>query len=160
MVEAPISPDFEWKKQIRCLALAIIRNKRGEILVHFARDPVKNENFFRPLGGGIEYGETASHAVVREFEEELGYKIRVTAAPRVFENLFTYRGRPGHEIVFLFEAEFEDPNAYDHREMDIIEKGVPSGKAIWISKSDVDREEGRLYPNGIVELVFKTEANE
>ena len=41
------------KNRIRPLAICVFRN-RGRILVNESHDPVKDEYFFRPLGGGIE----------------------------------------------------------------------------------------------------------
>lgn len=38
-----------------------------------------------------------------------------------FENIFQYEGKPGHEIVMLFETEFKDPKDYDRIEIDIVE---------------------------------------
>ncbi len=149
-----IEMPFPWEKRIRCLALGIIKNREGKILVHLGNDPVKKESFYRPLGGGIEYGEKSEVAVVREFEEELGLKIRLKGAPKIFENIFTYYGRPGHEIVFIFEAEFEDSSAYQKNEFDIIEGGKVVGQAVWASREDVKREGGRLYPTGIEKFVF------
>jgi ADP-ribose pyrophosphatase YjhB (NUDIX family) len=53
------------------MALALIR-RRQEILVEEGCDEIKNETFFRLLGGRIEFGERGAHAVRRELREELG----------------------------------------------------------------------------------------
>jgi len=46
-------------KQIRPIAIcAFLRNNR--ILVAEGFDPVKDETFYRPLGGGIEFGNRKS----------------------------------------------------------------------------------------------------
>ena len=47
---------------IRPIALAIIRDQ-GRILVFEGRDPLKPETFYRPLGGGIEFGERGAEAL-------------------------------------------------------------------------------------------------
>ena len=42
---------------IRPLALCLLR-RSGSVLVNEAHDHVKNERFCRPIGGGIEFGES------------------------------------------------------------------------------------------------------
>jgi plasmid stabilization system protein ParE len=44
---------------------------RGRILVIEAYDPIKCQSFCRPLGGGIEFGETNAQAVAREIHAQL-----------------------------------------------------------------------------------------
>jgi len=56
---------------IRPIAICVIR-RRDEILVFESRDTVKNETFYRPLGGGINFGEHSKDAVRREIFEEIG----------------------------------------------------------------------------------------
>jgi len=57
--------------QIRPLAICIFRNN-DRILVGEGYDPVKRETFYRPLGGGIEFGERAEETIRREVREEIG----------------------------------------------------------------------------------------
>jgi 8-oxo-dGTP pyrophosphatase MutT (NUDIX family) len=40
-------------------------------LVAHGHDSVKSEDFYRPLGGGIEFGELSEAALRREIKEEL-----------------------------------------------------------------------------------------
>jgi len=47
------------------VAICIFRRGR-EILVVEGWDAIKGRNFYRPLGGEIQYGETSAGAVVRE----------------------------------------------------------------------------------------------
>ena len=47
------------------MAICIFRRGR-EILVVEGWDAIKGRNFYRPLGGEIQYGETSAGAVVRE----------------------------------------------------------------------------------------------
>jgi ADP-ribose pyrophosphatase YjhB (NUDIX family) len=60
--------------------------------------------FYRPPGGGIEFGETSEAAARREMNEELGIDVRRLALLGVQEDLFTLRGQPYHEIDFIYET--------------------------------------------------------
>ena len=60
--------------KIRPLAICIFR-KNDRILVAEGYDPVKNEHFYRPLGGGIEFGEYSEQTIRRELMEEIGAEV-------------------------------------------------------------------------------------
>ncbi|MEV6828057.1 NUDIX hydrolase [Amycolatopsis sp. NPDC051102] len=134
---------------IRPIVLAVIR--RGDALLVFeAHDDVKDETFCRPLGGGIEFGERSTDALVREFAEELGAEIKVTAFLGVLENVFTWRDRPGHEIAFLYEAEFVDESLYRREEMKILDDPAT---ARWVDFAEFRDGRRILYPRGLVRLL-------
>ena len=80
-------------------------------------DAVKDERFFRLLGGGVEFGETAAQAVRRELIEELGAELTNVEPLAIQENIFDFFGRPHHEIAFLFTAELVDPSFYERDEL-------------------------------------------
>lgn len=61
--------------KIRTLAIALIKNEKNQILLHEGFDSIKKEKFYRPLGGGIEFGEKGAAALVREFQEEIDREI-------------------------------------------------------------------------------------
>lgn len=142
--------------KIRPIALALIRNAYGQFLFHKGTDTVKDEIFYRPLGGGIEFGETGERALVREIREELGQEIKVAPLVASFENIFTYEGLRGHEIVMLFPASFVDTDIYKKVELDIVESGQIVGKAVWRSLAEIHREGSKVYPDGL-EAVIKHE---
>ena len=67
------------------------------------------------------------------------------------ENIFDYHGRPGHEIVFVFETRFSDPAFYEAERIIGTEGAGIRIEAIWL---DVSRGLDRpLYPNGLLELL-------
>ena len=136
-------------KKIRPLALALIRNPKGQFLFHKGHDKVKNENFYRPLGGGIEFSESGRIAVEREIMEELGQEVAVAGLTASFENIFTFDGHQGHEIIMLFSAEFKNKNVYEQQELDIYESGVVISKAVWRSVDEMKSEGAKIYPNGL-----------
>jgi len=80
-------------RAIRPIALGVIR-RGSEILVFDAFDSVKRERFHRLLGGGIEFGERAEDAVVREMREETGSEARASRLLGVLESFFTFEGNP------------------------------------------------------------------
>ena len=84
--------------RIRALALCIFHHQ-GKILVNQFFDADKQQMLFRPLGGGIDFGEHSAQAIVREIQEELGLSINSLRLIGTLESLFTYAGKPGHESV-------------------------------------------------------------
>ena len=60
---------MSWQ-DIRPLALAVVRRDE-ELLLAEHYDSAEEYTFYRPIGGGIEFGEHSRDAVRREFREEL-----------------------------------------------------------------------------------------
>lgn len=136
-------------RKIRPLALALLRNEKGQLLLHKSIDSVKKETFYRPLGGGIEFHESGVVAIAREIEEELGLKVKVGGLVTTFENIFIYEGKPGHEVVMLFQADFIDSHNYQKQELDIVESGQVISKAVWRTPEEIRSEGAKLYPDGL-----------
>lgn len=96
---------------IKTKAYALIRN--GDRILLEAIPEVDGTIIgYRPLGGSVEFGEKAEDAVVREFVEELSEKIQVGSLYCVGEEIFQYNNQPGHEVMFIFEAEFLNKDLY------------------------------------------------
>jgi len=134
---------------IRHVAICVFRHG-NRILVAPGHDDVKNERFFRPLGGAVEFGESAEDALRREIREELCLEIENVVRLGVVENRFEYRGQPGHEVVFVFNASFVDNSVYSERAVRIREPGW-DGPAEWLVLSE--SLPAPLYPAGLQDLL-------
>jgi ADP-ribose pyrophosphatase YjhB (NUDIX family) len=135
---------------IRPIALAVPR--RGEdLLVLENYDPTKDQTFYRPLGGGIEFGETAESAVCREMQEELGVELLDVRRLGVVENIFHGFGRDGHEIAFIFDCRLADGSVY---ERDVVGEILDNAgtKVMWRSLSSFNPS-SPLYPDGLADLL-------
>lgn len=134
---------------IRVIAICLFQHN-GSILVAEGIDSVKNERFARPLGGGIEPGETSREAVVREIREETGQEITDLRLLCVLENLFTYEGKSCHEIVFVYDGSFADTSLTTRGEIPMVEDRW-HGIAKWRPLNWFD-EQCRLVPDGLSNL--------
>lgn len=137
---------------IRPLALCIIKNE-DKILVMDGYDPKKDQSFFRLLGGGVEFGEKGEDALKREFQEELGTGLENIKFVTTLENIFTFDGKKGHEIVMVFKADLTERELYQKDSVNIIDsKG--KHKAIWKEVSDFKEKKEILYPENILECII------
>ena len=139
---------------IRNIVICLIQ-RGDQIFVAEGRDEVKNETFYRPLGGGIEFGELAEVAAIREFKEEMGTDIEVLSYLHTFENIFTFNGSRGHQIVMLLEARFKDMSIYKIDETTFTEDDNTVHVAKWINKKMFISREKILYPEGLAEYLQK-----
>jgi 8-oxo-dGTP pyrophosphatase MutT (NUDIX family) len=143
------------RKKRRIRPTAIVCVTRGDdLLVSLGDDPVKGETYFRPLGGGIDFGETAEEAVRREMREELAVDLGATRLLGVLENVYFLLGRPHHEIVFVFEADITDPGVYERDDVGVVlDEGSP------VSWEPLDRfvtGEALLYPEGLLAMLTRS----
>jgi ADP-ribose pyrophosphatase YjhB (NUDIX family) len=141
---------------IQTKAMCLLQNK-GRVLCIKYFDAVKKTPFYRVLGGGVEVGELASVALAREFQEELGANIQNVELLDVLENIFVHEGALGHEIVFLYKADFEDGQFYAKDVLPVNENGV-SMEAHWLPVSSFLGENAPpLYPKGVWDFIESIE---
>jgi 8-oxo-dGTP pyrophosphatase MutT (NUDIX family) len=142
--------------KIRPIALCLFR-QRDRILVSRDYDSVKMDYYYRPLGGGIEFGETSRDAVIREIREELGAEIENVVWLGTIENIFTLEGDPGHEIVLIYDATFVDRSLYERDALIGHELEIGSSfVAEWMSLDDLQRGPARLVPEGLAALIAES----
>lgn len=139
--------------RIRPLAICVFRD-HDRILVAEGYDPIKDQCFYRPLGGGIEFGEYSEQTIRREIMEEIGAEVCELKYLGTIENVFVFNGMPGHEIVQVYDGALREVGLYEQeailgREIDIDE----SFQAIWKDLDEFGDGKLILYPTGLLELL-------
>jgi len=135
---------MDYSNQIRVLALGLIR-EGDRIFISEGYDPVKQQTFYRVLGGGVDFGETSYDALQREFQEEIQAELTNIKYLGCLENLFTFNGKPGHEIIQLYQCDFVDPKFYQLEQI-VFAEGERKKSALWININRFTSGELRLVP--------------
>jgi ADP-ribose pyrophosphatase YjhB (NUDIX family) len=144
------------RSYIRVKAMAFLPNAAG---THHAvlrgDDPDGDRAFHRLLGGGVELGERAIEAVVREIAEELRATLVEPELLGVVENIFTYGGEVGHEVVFVYAGRLAEGDVVPPEGGWYDDVGVP----MWVEwrpiGAPVEDDENTLplYPDGVGTLL-------
>lgn len=141
------------KKRIRPLALCVFR-RDDKIFISQGYDALKDQIFYRPIGGGIEFGERGHETVQREVMEEISADIADLVYLGTLENIFTYEDVKGHEICLIYDGRFLDDfrNADDYSVV-AEENGEILYTAMWKPLTFFEEETAPLYPNGLLDLL-------
>jgi len=137
--------------RVRVVAICVFRHD-DRLLVIEGFDKVKRSFYHRPLGGGVEFGETSQEAVQREIREETGQEITDLRLLGVLENLFVCDGKPGHEIVFVYDGRFVDEAMYGKESMTLTEDGGETFRVTWRPLASFD-DQHRLVPEQLWDLL-------
>ncbi|WP_410983166.1 NUDIX hydrolase [Bacillus cereus] len=144
------------KGVIRPLVICLFSNN-DSILVAEGYDSVSKEYYYRPIGGGIEYGELSSDALIREIQEEIKARITNLEYLGTLENIFTYNGEIGHEVVMVYDATFVDTSLYKTSSFNGEEDDGTIFKLFWKPVSDFQNGKLRLVPENLLELILERE---
>lgn len=149
---AYLPKDHGWRPQnsIRGKAIGLAKHKDRLLVCEVLNDQGILKGW-SPLGGGIEFGETAEVALKREIQEELKSDIQIVRDPVVFENIFQHHGVQGHEIVFAFPVHFSDSQIYAKNRFQIFEA---RGSVHWVEWIEIERfkkGEQILFPPNLLE---------
>jgi hypothetical protein len=107
-----------------------------------------------PLGGGLT-GERSIDTIHRELMEEIDAEVKELVYLGALENIFTFDGKPGHEIVQVYDGSLVDSGLY---EQDLIsghesDENLPMMKVVWKSLDEFGPGKSILYPDGLLELL-------
>lgn len=134
-------------KEIRPIVLGLVKNC-NKLLVSKGYDKSKNQEFYRCLGGGIEFLENSKDALKREFKEEINIEIEIGKFLGISENIFNYKGKDAHELILFYDAYIKDK---DYQEKYDLVDDDSETEAIWVDINKFRNKELILYP----EQIFK-----
>lgn len=137
--------------EIRVLALGLIRDG-DRIFVSQGYDPVKQQTFYRAMGGGVNFGESSRDALQREFQEEIQVELTNIQYLGCLENLFTYNGQQGHEILQIYQCDFVEPKFYQLEQLTFAE-GERKKMALWVEINRFTSGELKLVPEQFLEYL-------
>lgn len=137
---------------IRAKVVCVLRNAERFLLMRIT-DPHDGRQMLIPPGGGVEFGERLDEAVVREVFEEVGIRIAPPKRLGMLENVFSFAGKPEHELIFVYEAPCPDAKLCARAEITITESNGNLFPAGWYTLDEVTASATKLVPDGLFELL-------
>ena len=137
--------------QIRVLALGLIK-KNTRVFISQGYDPVKQKTFYRAMGGGVDFGETSLEALEREFQEEVQAKLTNISYLGCLENLFTFNGKQGHELLQVYQCDFVDAKFYELESL-VFAEGKRQKTDLWVDIALFKSGELLLVPEPFLALL-------
>ncbi|HKJ34240.1 MAG TPA: NUDIX domain-containing protein [Balneolales bacterium] len=95
--------DKPFADRVRVRINGLIVRDRSLLMVKM-KAPTSDKAFWIPPGGGLEFGESMQHALIREMKEETGLKVKVNDLRYTSE----YINPPWHAVEFYFDCELID----------------------------------------------------
>ena len=138
--------------QIRPIALCVFHHN-NRILVFEGYDKVKDEIFYRPLGGGIEFGEKGTDAIRRELKEEINVDITDLEYLGMLENIYTFNGGSYHELVLVYDSALVEVGLYEQAMILGKEANGDDIRAMWKELDEFKEGKSILYPPGLLEML-------
>lgn len=138
---------FDYLKQsIRNTVKALIKSG-DKILV--LEEEYKDKIYYYLPGGGIEYLEESEDALIREINEEIGYKIEKFSLYKTISNIFELDGMKAHEIVQVYTVELE----IDAKELDgkLMNGDIVESKFRLINPDEFRSGKKLFYPHGLID---------
>lgn len=107
--------------------VATLIKSNNKILLHKS----KEDDFYAIPGGRIMIGETSENALKREFIEEIGAKITIKNYLGTVENFFEYNEKKYHEVMIVYESNFDSDSNFYKKERIIGLEGNGKIEFIW-----------------------------
>lgn len=124
-------------------AMLLIQHN-GKLLLSEGYDKNTDEHFYRLLGGSLNFGERSEDGVRREIQEELKSEIDNLHLITVIENIFTFEGERGHQIVFLYGGDLSNKDLYNQPVIHIIDSREFDAK--WFLMEEILKGDRLIYP--------------
>jgi 8-oxo-dGTP pyrophosphatase MutT (NUDIX family) len=115
-------------------------------------DSWKNISFLIPVGGEIQFEEASDEAAIREFQEETGVTITTPSLLGVLENVFTWRGRPVHEVTFCYLSRVSDRSRFPDAGRESNGEPLPFH---WLTLEELRSSSFAVYPSGVIDLLAR-----
>lgn len=131
--------------KIRPVVMGIVEHDNKFLLTEHIH---KDKEFYRCIGGGIEFCEYSEDAIKREFKEELGLDIKIANYLGVSENIFFNKGVNCHELIILYEVNLiTDKIECEYKILDceIVAK--------WVDKVDIISGKKIVFPKLVGGLI-------
>ena len=136
-------------KEIRPIVLGVVKSG-NKLLVDKGCDKSTKQEYYRCIGGGIEFLEKSEDALKREFKEELNLEITPGKFLGIDENIFICHSKDAHELVLFYDAYI---NEKDYQEKYDKIEGDTKSEAIWVDIDKFKNEELILYPEATLKYL-------
>lgn len=115
--------------------VATLIKSNNKILLH----KNKEDDFYAIPGGRIMIGETSENALKREFIEEIGAKITIKNYLGTVENFFEYNEKKYHEVMIVYESNFDSDSNFYKKERIIGLEGNGKIEFIWKTIDEIKK---------------------
>lgn len=105
-------------------------------------------------GGRVKTNEDTKNGIIREMEEELGYKFNKEDLidGTFYENFFTYENQKVHELMFVYKVYVDDSFPIKDNDKNLDSFG---NYYKWINKNNLDSV--KLVPKSLKEIIDTNE---
>ncbi len=134
---------------IRPIAICVCREGERILVAEYQE---KGRLYYRPLGGGIQFGEYGHEAIKREIREEIGAELTDVHYLGMLENIYASEGVRAHQIVLVYDGRLTHPSFYAKEILEGDELGEPF-KVMWKRLDDFGEGKAPVYPDGLLELL-------
>jgi ADP-ribose pyrophosphatase YjhB (NUDIX family) len=135
--------NFKTKDGIFNFRVAGILFNKDKILIHRSM----NDDFYAFPGGRVEIFENTETTIVREMQEELGVRVKISRLLWICEQFFTHNHNKYHEICFYYLIECNDNSLLERGDLFCVTEDKNEFEFKWISVAAVKDEP--LYPTFI-----------